>query len=177
MASRVSFVSSASSPWFAFIRASVAARWRAALLALGVATSPWLVASAAAEPVFESAEDAVEFRQSALTLMGAYSQSLANVARGRTDYDPDQVRDDVAVFQVLATLPWQAFGPGTEGGNARPEVWQDSEKFAAAAATLQDNMAGLMAAADSGNFDQVRAAFGQTANSCKACHDSFRQRR
>lgn len=142
------------------------------LIALGCMTG-----NAVAQPQFKDAEEAIQFRQSALKLMGAYSQSLAAVVRGNVPYDPEQVKADVAVFQVLAQLPWQAFGPGTEGGNARPDVWKDSEKFAQAAARLEQSMVELRAAADSGELSRVRSAFGDTANSCRACHDDFRQRR
>ena len=150
-------------------------RWKKvvpALLAWGVLAAPAL-----AQPQFKDAAAAIEFRQSALKLMGAYSQALADVVRGNTPYDAAQVKQDVAVFQTLATLPWQAFGPGTEGGNARPDVWQDTAKFAEAAKTLQTNMRALVAAANTNDPGQLRAAFGNTANSCRACHDSFRQRR
>lgn len=143
-----------------------------AALALGVMAAP-----AQAQPQFKDAAAAVEFRQSALKLMGAYSGALAEVVRGNVPYNAAQVKQDVAVFQVLASLPWQAFGPGTEGGNARPEVWQDPAKFAAAAQALQTNMQALVAAANSEDMAQLRSAFGNTANSCRACHDSFRQRR
>lgn len=150
-------------------------RWKKvvpALLAWGVLAAPAL-----AQPQFKDAAAAIEFRQSALKLMGAYSQALADVVRGNTPYDAAQVKQDVAVFQTLSTLPWQAFGPGTEGGNARPDVWQDTAKFAEAAKTLQTNMQALVAAANTNDPGQLRAAFGNTANSCRACHDSFRQRR
>lgn len=33
----------------------------------------------------------------------------------------------------------------------------------------------LNAAAKTGNLDQIKAAFGNVAGSCKACHDSFRE--
>lgn len=33
----------------------------------------------------------------------------------------------------------------------------------------------LLAAVHSGKLDQMRAAFGQTVQTCKACHDDFRR--
>ncbi|MGE4335273.1 MAG: cytochrome c [Pigmentiphaga sp.] len=143
-----------------------------ALAALALAQAP-----AMAEAPFNDATAAVEYRQGVLKQMGDHSQSLAEVVRGRTSYDAEQVKADVAAFRALAAKPWQAFHAGTEGGNARPEVWQEPQKFADAAQLLQTRMAELEAAADTGELARVREAFGHTANSCKACHDSFRQRR
>ena len=143
-----------------------------ALAGLAVAQAP-----AMAEAPFKDADAAVEYRQGVLKQMGDHSKDLAEVVRGRKPYDPGQVKADVAEFKALAEKPWQAFHPGTEGGNARPEVWQEPQKFADAAKLLQTRMAELEAAADTGELARVREAFGHTANSCKACHDSFRQRR
>ena len=36
-------------------------------------------------------------------------------------------------------------------------------------------MAKLVVAAKTGNLDNLKAAFGSVAPTCKACHDSFRK--
>jgi len=136
-----------------------------------------VAAGASAQPQFEKAEDAIKYRQSALALMGAHSGGLAPIMRGRVPFDAEQVKAEVAILESLAGLPWKAFGEGTEGGNAKPEVWKDSAEFQQAAKTLQENVAKLADAADTGDFDKIRAAYADTGASCKACHDSFRQRR
>lgn len=130
-----------------------------------------------AQPQFDKPEDAIKYRQSAFALMGAHSGGLAPIMRGRAPFDAEHVKAEVAILQSLSGLPWKAFGEGTQGGGARAEIWEDSAKFEAAARKLEENVGKLVAAADSGDFDKVRAAYGETGASCKACHDSFRQRR
>lgn len=132
---------------------------------------------AQAEPRFEKPEDAVAYRESAMHLMGAHFGGLTPMMRGRVPYDADHAKSEIELVRTLAKLPWKAFGEGTEGGHARPAVWEDSEKFRQAASNLQTSLEQLGAAAQSGDFDRVRAAYADTASSCKACHDSFRQRR
>jgi len=39
---------------------------------------------------------------------------------------------------------------------------------------MQDEVVKLQAAAKSGNADQLKAAFGPAAGTCKSCHDDFR---
>jgi cytochrome c556 len=72
------------------------------------------------------------------------------------------------------------FGPGTDKGRetaARPEIWQEQAKFKERAEKMQATVAQtLLPAARSGNLDQLKAAFGPTAQSCKACHDDFRRK-
>ncbi len=132
---------------------------------------------AVAQPVFEKPDDAIAYRQSALKLLGAHFSGLAPMMRGRVPFNAEQAQQEIAVLRSLSALPWKAFGEGTEGGNARPAVWQDSAKFQQAAKDLEASMGRLVQVSGSGDFDSIRAAYGDVANSCKACHDSFRQRR
>ncbi len=130
-----------------------------------------------AEPKFENASDAVAYRQAALKLMGAHSASLAEVMRGRVEFDAEHVRAEIHTLRTLAELPWKAFKPGMEGGNARKEVWEQSEKFKAAADALLQKLDHLEKEAESNDLARIRAAYSDAAASCKACHDNFRQRR
>lgn len=150
---------------------------KTAALVLSCVTAVGCMSMAQAEPQFEKAEDAIKYRQSALALMGAHSGGLAPMMRGRVPFDAEHVKAEVGVLKSLAGLPWKGFGEGMQGGNARPAVWEDSAKFEAAARTLQENVDKLSQAAETGDFDRIRAAYADTGASCKACHDSFRQRR
>jgi hypothetical protein len=75
-----------------------------------------------------------------------------------------------------ARLPWAGFVPGTEklSNKARPEIWTEQVKFKDSSEKLQAEAAKLLVAAKTNNLDNLKAAFGSTAASCKACHDSFR---
>jgi cytochrome c556 len=39
---------------------------------------------------------------------------------------------------------------------------------------MQDAVAALATAAKANNLDQLKAAFGNAAGTCKSCHDNFR---
>jgi len=56
---------------------------------------------------------------------------------------------------------------------AKPEIWKEGAKFKEAYDKLQADVAKLEAATKTGNLDNIKAAFGATGSSCKACHDSF----
>ncbi len=80
-------------------------------------------------------------------------------------------------MEELSKKPWVAFTPNTEGvggTKARPDIWMDNAKFKQASETLMAETTKLSAAAKTGNLDQVKAAVNNTAASCKACHDNFR---
>lgn len=129
---------------------------------------------------FAKAEDAIKYRQSALTVLGTHFARLGAMANGKAPYDAAQAAADADVVLVASRLPWHAFGDGTDKGRetaARPEIWKEQAKFKERGDAMQAQVADkLVPAAKSGNLDQLKAAFGPTAQSCKACHDDFRRR-
>lgn len=138
-----------------------------------IALAPMLY-SATASAQFAKPEDAIHYRESVMTVMAAHFGRIAPVVRGQKPFNAAEVQADVAIVAAMSKLPWAAYGPGTEGGKAREEVWKDNAKFVQASENLQGDVAKLQAAAQSGDLAQVRTAFGAVGASCKACHDSFR---
>ncbi|AZY49450.1 cytochrome C [Bordetella avium] len=133
-----------------------------------------VAAPAAAQ--FVKPEDAIKYRQAALTVMASQFSRMQPVVRGQAPYDAAQIKANVDVLKTLAALPWQAFGPGTEGGDAKPEIWTNAADFKAKEQRLIDSVDKLAVAADSGDLTKVRAAFGDVGASCKACHDAYRKK-
>ncbi|PWW45527.1 c-type cytochrome [Melaminivora alkalimesophila] len=147
-------------------------------LALAAAAAGTLLLTQPAAAQFAKAEDAIKYRQSTLFVIGQHFGRIGAMVNGKAPYDAKAAEADAEVIASLASLPWTAFGPGTDKGNtkAKPEVWSDTAKFTEHAQKFQAEAPKLLAAAKTGNLDALKAAFGPTANSCKACHDSFRSR-
>jgi len=133
-------------------------------------------ASAPAQAQFARPEAAIKYRQSALTLLASHFGRMDGVVKGQVPYDVEAIKQNVAIVSMLVQLPWAAFGEGSEGGGARPEVWIKREGFEAAQVRLKGAVAELSAAADSGDLGKLREAFGKVGASCKACHDNYRKR-
>jgi cytochrome c556 len=96
------------------------------------------------------------------------------MANGRVPYDAASAAANADVVVEMAKLPWAGFAPGTEGGKAKPEIWKEQAKFKELSEKMQAESVKLAAAAKAGNLDALKAAFGPTGASCKACHDAFR---
>ena len=126
---------------------------------------------------FAKPEDAIKFRQSALTVMGTYFSRLGAMANGKAPYDAAAAAADAEVVAMVSHLPWQAFGPGTDKGETRaaPEIWTESDKFKAGMTKMTEELNKLNAAAKTGDLAQIKAAFGGAAQTCKSCHDSYRK--
>jgi cytochrome c556 len=133
-----------------------------------------LLASFSAHAQFAKPEDAIKYRQSALSVMGAHTGRLGAMVNGRVPFDAKVAQENADVIATMARLPWQGFGAGTEGGKAKANIWTDAAKFKAGGDKLATDATALAAAAKSGNLDQIKAAFGAYAGNCKTCHDEFR---
>ena len=125
---------------------------------------------------FAKPEDAIKYRKAGFTLMAAHFGRLGAMAQGRVPFDAKVAAENADVLATVAKLPWAAFGEGTDKGEtrAKPEIWKESAKFKEAADKNQAEITKLVAAAKTGNLDNLKAAFGSAAPTCKACHDNFR---
>jgi cytochrome c556 len=139
-----------------------------------IAASAALLASFSAQAQFAKPEDAIKYRQSALSVMGAHTGRLGAMVNGRVPFDARVAQDNADIIATMARLPWQGFGAGTEGGKAKANIWSDGAKFKANSDKLSADANALSAAAKSGNLDQIKAAFGAYAGNCKTCHDEYR---
>ena len=136
-----------------------------------------LVTALPAAAQFQKPEDAIKYRKAAFTVMGTHFGRLGAMANGRVPFDAKAAADNAAVVASVAALPWAAFGEGTDKGDtrAKPEIWKEMDKVKAGATKMQEEIGKLNAAAKSGNADQLKAAFGEAAKTCKACHDAYRK--
>ena len=146
--------------------------------ALAIAATTLAVAGTAAAQSFQKPEDAIRYRQAAFRVLAPHFGVLGAMANGRMPYDAAAAARSADVVAVASTLPWAGFGPGTDKGEntrAKPEIWSESAKFKASADKMNTEMQKLAAAAKTGNLDNLKAAFGPAAGTCKACHDDFRR--
>jgi cytochrome c556 len=125
---------------------------------------------------FQNAEKAIEYRQSVMTIINTHFGRIGSVVKGIAPYNKDDVSKNAEIVVMMSTLPWQAFGPGTEGGKAKPEIWSDNAKFKAAADKMQVAVANLNTAAQSGDLESIKKAFGAAGQTCKGCHDDFKKK-
>lgn len=125
---------------------------------------------------FAKPEDAIKYRQSALTVMGTHFGRIGAMASGKAPFDAAAAQQSAEIATAMSTLPWQGFGAGTEGGKAKKEIWKETAKFKEYSDDMGKKMLALNAAAKTGNLDTIKTAFGATGGSCKTCHDAYRDK-
>jgi cytochrome c556 len=134
----------------------------------------WAAVSRPAAAQFAKPDDAIKYRQSALFVMGQHFSRVGAMANGRVPYDAAAASANADIVAEMAKLPWTGFAAGAEGGKSKPEVWKEAAKFKEHQDKMVAETGKLAVAAKAGNIDALKAQFGTTAGSCKACHDSFR---
>lgn len=136
-----------------------------------------LSAAAHAATAFTDAKDAVDYRQSAFTMIRHNTGDIGEMLQGKVPFDAKRVQQRADALAALAPLPWPAFstaGTETGGGDAKAEIWADFKDFTAKADKLQLDAKALQAAAQSGDQAKIKAAFATFRGNCKACHDKYK---
>ena len=126
---------------------------------------------------FQKPEDAVKYRQSTMFVMANHFGRIGAMANGRAPFDGGVAASNADVVATLSRLHATGFVEGTAGtakGSAKGDIWAKRADFDAGMKNLQDEAAKLAAAAKTNNLDNLKAAFGETAKACKACHDNYR---
>jgi cytochrome c556 len=135
------------------------------------------LASLPAAAQFQKPEDAIKYRQSAMALQGNHLGRVFAMANGRVPFDAKVAADNIEIIATLNRLQFAGFIDGSDKGNtrAKPEIWTEKDKWNAAVAKSQEEVAKLAVAGKSGNLDQIKAAAGGVGQSCKACHDAYQK--
>lgn len=132
--------------------------------------------SVSAGAQFAKTEDAIKYRQSAMFIQSQHVGRLGAMASGRVPFDATAAVANAEVVAQISRIPWAGFAPGTEGGKAKPEIWKEQAKFKELNERLMAETDKLLVAAKSGNLDALKAAMSSLGETCKTCHDTFRNK-
>jgi cytochrome c556 len=144
-------------------------------LSLAVAAAV-ITLSVPASAQFAKPEDAVKYRQSVMFVLGQHFSRIGAMANGRVPYDAAAATANAEVVNEMAKMPWPGFAANTDklSQKAKSEIFTEQAKFKEHGDKLQAESAKLLAATKTNNFENVKAAFGSAAGTCKGCHDNYR---
>ncbi len=105
---------------------------------------------------------------------------IGGMIKGQKPFDADQASSAAeSIAKHAATMP-KLFPEGTATGTseALPAIWQDWDEFVRIAGDMEMRASELTAkAADATAVADIRNEFSQVAQTCSACHQSFRQKK
>jgi cytochrome c556 len=146
------------------------------LLSAGVS----LASSAAAPQSAPRPESLIKWRQSAFQVIAWNSGRLKSALAG--SHDSREIQSAANALAAVANSGLEAlFAPGTADGKgwreteARAEVFAEPEKFRALTAEFAREANALARLAAAGDSPAVGQQFLKVAQTCKSCHDKYRQ--
>ncbi len=116
------------------------------------------------------------YRQKIMKAMGASMGAIADILKHRLPF-AGHIGVHASDISRMSSVVGEAFEKEiTEGRtDAKPEVWQDWDKFVAAAQGLQEESAKLADIASAGDMAAIGAQVKNVGKACGNCHKPFRK--
>jgi cytochrome c556 len=156
---------------------SKAKRWPGATLALLLHGALATQITLAQSPT--PAEKAIEYRQAVFKIVAGNFGPLARAAQGKAELPPAAVRKYAERLAAIADFARDAFPEVSREGKtrAKPAIWDERPEFEKLLNDLGTNARALATVtAREATPAEFKAAVGAVGNTCKGCHDRFREK-
>ena len=146
-------------------------------MAGGILGLSLLTAAQAADP---KPEDVAQYRQSVYTIIGWNFKPIGAMVKGEVPFDAAAVARHAQYVEMMSKAAPEGFQKGSgpdavKNTEAKPEIWAKSSEFDTKMKDFQQEAAKLSEVAKGGDEKAIKAQFGKTAETCKACHKEFRK--
>jgi cytochrome c556 len=128
-----------------------------------------------ANGVLADGEAEYKYREGVMRAVGGHMSSMGAILRGRVHFDDLKLHAN-AMSDLAKVVP-HVFpeGSGVEKSEATSAVWENAGEFKAAMDKFVEAADGMAAAANGGDMSAVGPAIQALGQSCKNCHDNFRE--
>jgi len=125
-----------------------------------------------------TSEKAIKTRQSAYYLMSQQMARINATLKGEGAFDWASLVESADAVELIGRIVVHYYPPGSDQGDtkARPDIWKEAPRFRQLSEDLQAESTKLKVAINGGDLALIKAAYGATSKSCKACHDVYKER-
>jgi cytochrome c556 len=146
-------------------------------LAGGILSASLLTVAHAAGP---KPEAVVDYRQSVYSVIGWNFKPIGAMVKGEVPFDGAAVARHAQYVELMSKAALEGFPKGSgpdavKDTEAKAEIWTNWDKFETAMKNFQQEATALTEVAKGGDEAAIKAQFGKTAETCKACHKEFRK--
>jgi cytochrome c556 len=123
------------------------------------------------------AEQTLKYRKAVYQVIAWNFGPMAAMAQGKIPYDAKEFEMRAQRVAEMTPMLSESYAPETQsvpGTKAKPELWSNRADFDSKLKDLVDRSASLAEVAKAGDAEKSKAAFLDTAQACKACHDKYR---
>lgn len=101
---------------------------------------------------------------------------MRKMTNGDVAFDPETFKVTAAQFTQEARVPFEYFQNDPNGnGDALPNIWEKNNEFKIQQDKFLAAVDKLNTVAQTAQLDDIKVAFGDVANNCQACHDTYRR--
>lgn len=116
------------------------------------------------------------YRQKVMASMGGNMGATATILKNKLAYEGHIVHHAYQIQSASRLIPAAFRKKITEGKtDAKPDIWQDWDKFVDAAKKLERESGKLAEVAQSGDMAAIAAQVKAVGKSCGGCHKPFRK--
>lgn len=122
-------------------------------------------------------ENYIAYREAVMKAIAGHMGASTQIVRGRIPAGDDLAMHAQALEKLTADIA-RLFPDGSDFGEtkATPAVWEKRAEFDKAAIAARDAGSAFAAAVAGGDSAQIAAAHRELGQSCKGCHEDFRQK-
>jgi cytochrome c556 len=123
-------------------------------------------------------EKAIEYRQAVMTVVGANFKPMGAMIKGELPFDAAVFARHASDLAAVASVDiLRGFPEDSEGedSDAKPDIWLDWEDFKGKMDDMVRESAALAKVAAGNDKAAIKAQFGKTGKTCKACHKAYKE--
>jgi len=131
--------------------------------------------TASADGDHDDDSNAVKYRHQVMETMGSSFGAFILLFTNKVEQPAEHWVANARNLASAAALTKDLVPAGSEGGEALPAIWKDMDEYQKYAQDVADATAQLAASAEAGDRAGMGKAFKAAGQSCKGCHDKFRE--
>ena len=123
-------------------------------------------------------DEVIQYRRSAMTMIGWNFAPLSAMVKGKTAFDAKEFATHADRIAGLAPQVLEGFAKGSDKGaetDAKPDIWTHFDDFQSKLNDLIEQSKALSDVAKTGDEAKMKEQFKKLGGACKACHDKYKQ--
>ena len=127
---------------------------------------------------FAAEDGAIKYRKSVMKALGGHMGATAGIVKGGAGA-PHHLVAHAAAMSSIAKMAGDLFPKGSDKGKTRalPVIWEQPYDFAKTVQALEAATGEMVAAARSGDGNEIKNAFAALGKACGGCHKKFRKKK
>lgn len=123
-------------------------------------------------------EAVIEYRQSAMTMIGWNFSPMSAMVKGKIPFDAKEFAKHAERIAGLTPQVLEGFAKGSDKGaqtDAKPDIWANFDDFQSKLNDLVNESKTMSEVAAGGDETKMKEQFKKLGGACKACHDKYKK--